>query len=609
MPAFALGQDTRPPSGVSAAERIAQLRSEITRHDELYFKNAEPEITDAEYDLLKRTLADLERNYPDQARTSHTPPAISDDRTGRFPSHSHAAPMLGLAKVYTDEELAASIERMTQGSATAELIIEPKLDGVALSVIYEQGQLTRALTRGNGQIGEEVTANAMRIANLPHALTTSNSAEAPQPIPRLVELRGEVVISKTDFAAYNREREATGDTVFAHPRNFAAGSLKLDDPEEVANRPLQIILYGIGAWESTAPPPATQTALLQQITAWGLPAIKPLGRTFHPNEVLPLIHRFAKERAAFSFPTDGVVIKLDSAAAQRRLGLGPEAPRWAVAWKYSPERTTATLRDVVFQVGRTGRITPLANLEPTSLAGSTVRRVNLYNRANVTRLDLHQGDTVRLERTGEVVPTIVAAEPIRRPVNALAIEFPVSCPECTTPLATLDREPDPGCPNRNCPARVRGALIYFCKTMDIKGLGEKTADALIKTMNVRNVADLYRLNAKTLEKVRGLGPQKAASLLAEINFSRNKDLGTFLAALGIAGINRKAASEVEYKLRNLNNLLIKTQSDFGSESIQIPSELKIYMKQIENRAVIKQLLALGFNPKAHSPNSLSRQVR
>lgn len=567
-PGDAGGQSVANAGDSPATARIRWLRSEIARHNELYFKKAAPEISDPAYDELKRELAALEKAFPlaPSAADADNAPGLGDDRNGDFPVYRHREPMLSLDKAYTEAELRTFLSKVqrTLGDERALFVVEPKFDGLAINVTYEHGKLVRAVTRGNGREGDDVTANVLTIPGLPRTL--------PASAPEVVEVRGEVFIDYAEFARINAGREAAGEEPFAHPRNLAAGTVKLKDPAEVAKRRLSLVFYGLGAWQGAGVAPETQQALHALLKAWGLPGFERL-TVVEGDAVWAAVETLGRARAKLPYPTDGAVVKIDSRAAQQALGAGDEAPRWAVAYKFSPERVTTRLRAITLQVGRTGAVTPVAELEPVKLGGSTVARATLHNADEIARRDLRPGDFVYVEKAGEIIPAITGVDMDRRGKDVAKFEFPKNCPACGTVLvreATVVR-----CPHTRCAAQVRRRIEYFAapEGVGIGGLGPALIETLVTAKKVGGVADLYRLTRED-----GV----PARVLAEIERSRRAELGRFVFGLGLPGVGRKAAAGLAARYGSLAALA-------GAEE---PGE--------EGRALIAELVALGVNPQSRS---------
>ena len=501
-------------------ERLLWLRSEIARHDDLYFKKAAPEISDAEYDALKREMRALEKNAAQ---------AVGDDRSGEWPIYRHRERMLSLEKAYTEAELRAFVEKVASKSGEVLWVVEPKYDGLAISVTYEGGKLVRAVTRGNGEEGDDVTANFWKIAGVPKELPTG--------APEVVEVRGEIFMDYAEFARINAERAEAGEEVFAHPRNLAAGTVKSKDAGEVAKRRLSAVFYGLGAWEGAAKQPETQQALHALLKAWGLPGVERV-TVVKTDEVWGAVETLGRGRAKLAYPTDGAVVKVDSRVIQDALGVSDEAPRWAVAFKYPPDRVTTRLKAITLQVGRTGVITPVAELEPVKIGGTTVARATLHNADEIARRDLRVGDYVFVEKAGEIIPAITGVDVERRGEGVAVFVFSEKCQVCDTGLVREGAVVR--CPNGKCVAQVKRRIEFFAAPagVGIKGLGPALIERLVESGKIKGVADVYKL---TREDV----PER---VLAEIERSRTAELERFLAGLGVG---KKRAAELMAKQRDL----------------------------------------------------------
>lgn len=590
-----------PAEGVADPRaRLAWLRAEIARNDELYFRQAAPEITDAEYDRLKRELQELEAAHPELAVSDGVAAnAGGDDRSGMFPTHRHLRPMLGLAKAHTEVDLRAFVAKMAAAvGGEPVFVIEPKYDGVAVSAIYERGRLTRLVTRGDGREGDDVTANAGVIAGLPDALRPSGPKSASVPLPDLVELRGEVYVNHAEFARINAARAAAGDEPLAHPRNLAAGTLKALDADVRGARRLAVVFYGWGAWEG-AGEPATQQELHERLRAWTLPTVGAVRVVAGWEETWAAVREFARAREAWPFPTDGVVVKLDAVDARRRAGDGPAAPPWAVAYKFQPARAVTRLRAITVQIGRSGVLTPVAELEPVALAGATVTRATLHNRAEIARRDLRVGDTVIVERAGEVIPAIVGVELAARPATAVPFEFPRNCPECGVAVLAEPGEATVRCGNDECPAQVRRRLEYFAAAVGIKGLGPATIGALVGSGRLRTIAGLYRLSRADLLRLDGVGPKSADRLLAEIERSKTVELGRLIAGLGLPGVGPAAARRLAAEASDLRELLEAAIAGTGPSRAGGPSSA-MPLATPPVRMLVEELLGLGVNPRSRA---------
>ncbi|HLP09011.1 MAG TPA: NAD-dependent DNA ligase LigA [Opitutaceae bacterium] len=566
------------PSNDPARDRIAALRVEIAHHDELYFRHAAPEISDAAYDALKRELAALEREHPAEAAAAGALAALADDHTDGFARMPHRTPMLGLLKSYTEAELRAWYEGAAARTADATLgvVIEPKIDGVAFSASYERGELVRVLTRGNGGSGDDVTNVARQIRSLPARLAARASDGRVNMIPELIELRGEVYVSWAEFARLNREREAEGEEPYAHPRNLAAGTLKQLAPEESQVRALDVVFYNWGAYEPTAAAPESQRAFHEQARRWALPVIEHVRAATNAETLWRAVQALGAERRSLPYPIDGAVAKVDAVALRGRLGESDAAPRWAMAYKFTAERATTRLRTITIQVGRTGRLTPVAELEPVALAGSTVARASLHNPASIGRLDLRIGDHVVLEKSGEIIPQLVEVDRTQRPAESTSYLFPENCPECGTPVLFSDGRTEARCVNEFCAAKVRGRIEHFAECIEIKGLGPATVATLVASGLVRDAGDLYLLRRKQLVALPGIGDKRAAALLAAIEQSRQAELWRVIAGLGIPRVGPVAAKELAIKYRGIRQLIAAP-------------ELEAWLGRAENRELCARL--------------------
>lgn len=538
--AVALGAADEP------GDAIAALRAEIARHDELYHRQATPEISDAEYDGLKRQLAELERAHPAAAKAAPPLREVGDDRSGIFQTERHAVPMLSLEKAYTEAQLRAFDARVRKalrpgaGAAEVEYVIEPKYDGLAISVTYERGKLMRALTRGDGVEGDDVTANVRRIAGLPHVLAAASA------LPERIEVRGEIFVSFTEFERVNAGREAAGEPMFATPRSLAAGTVRQLEAAVVADRRLSVVFFAVGGCEPETALPATHTATQARLAEWGLPVAESVRRAGGGEELVRAVRALGAERERFAFPTDGAVVKVDARAAQQELGMNEAAARWAVAYKFPAARAEAQVRAITIQVGRTGVLTPVAELAPVSLGGTIVARATLHNREEIARRDVRVGDVVYVERAGDVIPAIVGVNMARRPTQAVPYAFPAVCPECQSPVLAEEKTVAMRCGGVDCPAQLRRRIEHFASkaAMDIAGLGPATIGTLVTAGRVKSVADLYRLKREDLAAPAGDGGRRAEQLLAAIERSKHAELWRVIHGLGIPQIGAATAREL-----------------------------------------------------------------
>ncbi len=532
---------TAPAPETSAAREITDLRRELARHDRIYHRESAAEISDAEYDRLRQRLAELERDRTVAASSVETAAVIGDDRTGRFPTRGHRERMLSLDKVYAEPDLRAFHRRVTTalGRGDVAYVIEPKYDGLALSLTYERGELVRALTRGNGREGEEVTANALRIVGLPRKL-------AGGLVPDVMEVRGEVYVPLATFSEVNAAREAAGEARFATPRNLAAGTLRQADADAVAQRGLRFVAFGVGACEPAAVLPETQRAWPARFQAWGFSAIAETWTARGLDELVRAVAACGRTRGVLPFPTDGAVVKVDALAAQRELGASETAPRWAVAYKFAPEQVETRLLAIRFQVGRTGVLTPVAELVPVSLGGTKIARATLHNLSEITRRDLRIGDTVVLEKAGDVIPAIAGVNRSLRPAEAPPFPRPIACPSCYARVGPGDSDGSIRCPNRECPAQIRRRLEHFASraAVEIAGLGPVMIETLVAEGWVKEVADLYRLSRAELLTLGHDHAKSVDRLLAAIRQSKQTEVWRVIHGLGLPQVGAAKAKEL-----------------------------------------------------------------
>lgn len=529
-----------------AQARHAELVEQIRFHDHAYYVLAQPTITDQEYDRLYHELLDLEARYPELSTPDSPTQRVGGQPLKEFKPVQHLVPMTSLDNTYSQEDLREFVARVQRLLPQEKLdwVVEPKIDGVAVNLRYEKGLLTIGATRGDGATGDDITANLKTIRSIPSKLHSQSGA-----VPALLEVRGEVYLTKTGFEKLNHERKAAGEETFANPRNAAAGSLKQLDPKIVARRPLDIVLYGLGKVEGAAHAPRTQAELLTFIKALGF---KTPGKNWHcgsADELVAAIDDLDKLRKQFPYETDGAVVKLNSFAQRERVGFTSKAPRWAIAYKYAAEQAETKLKAISVQVGRTGALTPVAELEPVFLAGSTISRATLHNEDYIRQKDIRVGDTVTIEKAGEVIPAVVDVVLTRRIGQEVPFRFPTTCPECGSKVARsagADEE-EQGvvwrCVNPDCPAQIRGRIEHWCSrgAMDIEGGGEVLVRQLVSSGLVRDVADLYSLKVHEVAGLERMGEKSAQNFVDGINQSTSRDLWRVLYGLGILHVGAGVA--------------------------------------------------------------------
>ncbi len=538
------------PAAVVA--EAGELARQLNHHNHRYHVLDAPEISDAEYDRLLRRLQDLEARYPELMTSDSPTRRVGGEPLPGFGTVSHELPMLSLDNAFSDEELEAFHHRIRQrlgGNLEPAMVCEPKLDGVAVSLLYIDGVLERGATRGDGRTGEDITANVRTVASIPLRLNTDSP-------PARLEVRGEIYLPRARFEALNRRQQEAGEKSFVNPRNAAAGSLRQLDSRITASRPLQMCAYGLGISEGFELP-ATHYDVLQQLSAWGF-------RISDRIEVAPTLEacfdyyrRLEQDRNGLAYDIDGIVYKVDRLDLQQRLGFVSRAPRWAIARKFPAQEEVTRVVDVEFQVGRTGAVTPVARLEPVFVGGVTVSNATLHNADEIERLGLYIGDRVVVRRAGDVIPQIVKVITEDRPDNTRPIRFPEACPVCGSPVERLASEAVARCSGGLvCAAQRKQALRHFAsrRAMDIDGLGDKLIEQLVDRELVHSVADLYRIDAATLAGLERMGEKSAANLVAAIDQSRATTLPRFLYALGIREVGEATAAALAQHFRSLEAL-------------------------------------------------------
>lgn len=587
-----------------ARRRHAELAAAIRRHDHAYYVEARPVIQDAEYDRLYRELLELESAHP-ELRTPDSP----SQRVGGAPIDGfkpvrHSVPMMSLDNTYSPEEVRAFIARVQKPLPDAALAwtIEPKIDGIAVSLRYEDGVFVLGATRGDGTHGDDITANLRTVRNLPLHLVPAHGTV----VPSVLEVRGEVYMPTEAFRRMNAERTAAGEEPFANPRNATAGSLKQLDPSLVARRPLRIFTYGTGEIRG-GHPPATQSGLIAWLRSLGLPVPERIWTATDPDGVLRAIEELDGLRRGFAYETDGAVVKLDDLGLRERLGTTSKAPRWAMAYKYAPEQAETRLRAISIQVGRTGALTPVAELEPVFLSGSTVSRATLHNEEELRRKDIRVGDRVIIEKAGEVIPAVVRVVTDKRDGTETHFEFPRTCPECGTPAEREKTADGEGavwrCQNPDCPARVRGRIEHWCSrgAMDIEGGGEVTVQQLVAAGLARDVSDLYRLEAPQVAVLERMGEKSAANFIAGIDASRRRDLWRLLFGLGILHVGVGTAKALARAFPDLDAIAAATPEQLTrTEDVGevIAASVHAWFREPRNQELVGRLRAAGLEFKS-----------
>lgn len=541
--------------GDSAEERVAWLRAEIARHNELYYSQAEPEIEDRAFDDLLRELRDLEAAHPELAAPDSPTRTVGGRPLQQFAPARHEIPMQSLDNTYSEAEVEEFVGRVAKllGGEHFNLTVEPKVDGVAISLLYKEGRLVRGATRGDGTTGDDVTANIRTVGGIPHS--------APALPPGLVEIRGEIYMPKAEFARVNAERDEAGLPAFANPRNAAAGSLKQLDSRIVAERGLQGLFYGFGILpQGTVSTGSDFVALLRKCQFAAPAELRPVTTT---AEVLEAIRDLGTRRHDFPYEIDGAVLKVDALAQRSELGSTSKAPRWAIAYKYEPERAVTRLREITIQVGRTGVLTPVAELDPVVVSGSRVSRATLHNEEEIRRKDLRIGDHVWIEKAGEVIPAVVAALKEKRDGSELPFEMPTACPSCGGPVRREEGQVAVRCVNPSCPAQLQRRLQHFASrgAMDIEGLGESLIAQLLASELVDEIPAIFKLHKEQLLGLERLGEKSASNLIQAIEVSKGRSLWRLLFGLGPLHVGAVAARKLAARFGSMDRLQAASEED------------------------------------------------
>ncbi|HET9444011.1 MAG TPA: NAD-dependent DNA ligase LigA [Acidimicrobiales bacterium] len=575
------------------AQRADELRARIEHHNRLYHQLDAPEIPDAEYDALVVELRTIEEQHPDLLTPDSPTQKVGAPAAVQFAPAVHRVPMMSLDNAFSFEELLAWGKRMERFiSGDVSFACELKIDGVALSLCYEDGQLTRAATRGDGRVGEDVTPNARTVAAIPDRLDTTSP-------PALVEIRGEVFMPTSAFHQLNRRQEEAGARAFANPRNAGAGSLRQKDAGITAGRNLSFWSYQLGAVEG-GPVFSRHWDTLETIRAWGLP-VNPEIRVL---DGLDAVHDFCRHwldhRHDLDYEIDGVVVKVDDLAQRRELGSTSKAPRWAVAYKFPPEERTTLLKGIMVSIGRTGKATPFAQMEPVFVGGSTVGLATLHNEDMVRRKDVRPGDTVIVHKAGDVIPEVVGPVLSLRPEGLPEWTFPTACPVCGQPLVRLEGESDTFCTNLECPAQRAGRIIHFASrgAMDIEGFGEQRAYLFTREGLLDDVGDIYALTAERLAAFEGFGDISIANLLLAIEASKSRPLPNLLVGLNIRHLGGAGAQLLARAFGHLDRIMEAPVEELAAvEGIgpKIATSVHEFFAKAANREVIEKLRAAGVN--------------
>jgi DNA ligase (NAD+) len=571
------------PAGPKDRARAEALRRKILYHERKYYVDNDPQISDTEFDAFVRELCDLETRFPDLVTPESPTQRVGEKPVEGFPTVVHRTPMLSIENGYDEDEIREFEERVRKllpgrpVAYTAEL----KIDGLGISIVYRDGKFARAVTRGDGVRGDDVSGNVKTIRSLPLVIEAQGE----------VEVRGEIYLPFASFREINREREEAGEALFANPRNAAAGSVRLLDPREVASRNLSVFLYYLFIDGKEEP------------SQWGaLQKLRQLGFTTNPHsrfcktieDALAYFREWNAKRDTLDYDADGIVIKVDAADERQTLGTTAKSPRWAISYKFPARQATTRINDIVIQVGRTGALTPVAVLEPVKLSGTTISRSTLHNEEELRRKDVRVGDYVLIERSGDVIPQVVAVMKKRRPRGARRFVWPKRCPVCGSKVFKPEGEVISRCENTSCPARIRESILHFAgrRAMNIDGLGEAIVDQLLDAKLVRSIPDLYALRLEDLIALERLGPKSSRNLLDEIEASKSRGLARLLFALGIRHVGERLAQTLAARFRTLGALETAGQDELvQAEDVgpKVAESILFFFAQPENRELIRRL--------------------
>jgi len=581
-------------SPAEAAIRIEELTRELNEYNYQYYVLAKPTVSDYDFDQKLKELEGLERLFPQFLDPDSPTQKVGGDITQRFLTVRHRWPMLSLSNTYSEQELRDFDDRVRRAIGNNfEYVCELKFDGLSISLTYENGLLKRAVTRGDGIQGDEVTANVRTIKSIPNRLRTNG-------YPDVFEIRGEIFMHRAAFQRLNNERIESGEMPYANPRNFAAGTIKLQDSAEVARRPLDCFLYFLYSdnrnrlfdnhWES-----------LRAVRSWGFPVCEHTALCKSIDEVLAFIGKWEQERYDLGYDIDGIVIKVNDYGQQEELGFTAKSPRWAISYKYKAEQAETELQSVSYQVGRTGAVTPVANLKPVLLAGTTVKRASLHNANEIVRLDLHTGDMVYVEKGGEIIPKVMGVNLLKRRAGTAPIAYPEACPECGTPLARKSGEAVHYCPNdEGCPPQIIGRMQHFIsrKAMDVEGMGDETIVTFYKQGLLHNITDIYTLKDKqeSLIRLERFGAKSIENMLAGIEKSKEKPFEKVLFALGIRYVGETIAKKLAVHFKDIDALAASSKDEIASVyeiGERIAESVTEYFANAVHRDQIERLKSYG----------------
>ncbi|MEM4368239.1 MAG: NAD-dependent DNA ligase LigA [Candidatus Anstonellales archaeon] len=578
-------------------DRIKELRRQIKHHDYLYYVLNQPEISDSEYDKLYKELKELEEQYPEFITPDSPTQRVSGEVVKDFKPVKHTSPMLSLDNTYSQQEIFDWAERISKyvPLKNLEFIVEPKLDGLSCTIHYVDGFLKVAATRGDGEVGEDVTLNVKTIRSLPLSLEAKQKIS----VPKFFEVRGEVIMFKKDFEKLNKELQQKNQQVFANPRNAASGSLRQKDPKITAQRPLRFYVHSYGKIEK-GPKIETDEEFLELCKEFSLPVVEHYKVFKTIEEVVDYCLKWQQKRDDLEYEIDGMVIKVNQFKYREEIGFTLKSPRWAIAYKFPARQATTIVENVIMQVGRTGIITPVAELKPVECGGVVISRATLHNFDEIKRLGVKIGDTVLVERAGEVIPKIVKVIETKRTGKEKEIEIPKKCPICGSDVIKEEKEVAYRCPNSSCPAQIINSIVHFAKreAMDIEGLGESVAELLVEKGFVKKLSDIYFITKQQLLTLPLFKEKKATNLLSAIENSKKRPLSKLLYALGIRHVGEKAAEVLAEKYNNIDDLMKASEIELQ----KIPEigpvmarSIKEYFSNKYNQEIIRDLKKAGVN--------------
>ncbi len=581
----------------SIEREIADLRGDLNRHNYLYYVEAAPEISDREYDRLMERLNELEQAHPELISSDSPTQRVGGQPLEGFATVRHAVPMLSIDNTYSYDEVRewdVRVRKSLNAGEPVRYVVELKVDGVAVSLRYENGRLVQGATRGDGERGDDITTNLKTVREVPLVLHGSP--------PDLLEVRGEVYMTNPELLRLNELRAAAGEPPFANPRNSTAGSLKMLDSRIVAQRRLRFISHGLG--ESQGINETSYFALTRLLKSWGVPISPHTVRYDSIDEVIAHAQRWNQERNTLDFQTDGLVIKVDDLNQRERLGTRSKSPRWTIAFKYEAEQAITRLLGIHVQVGKTGKITPVADLEPVVLAGTTVKRASLHNADELERKDIRIGDAVVIQKAGEIIPQVVRVETEARKGTETAFHFPRTCPSCGSKVERTGDEVDYYCtsPASHCPDQLKEWLRWFAHrdAMDVEGLGEKLIDQLVEKKLVRSLADLYRLEAAALADLERMGKKSAENLVRGLEVSKHRTLDRFITGLTIHHVGTRMAEIIAGRVKTIDELRVMSLAEL--EAIPeigpiVAASIHDYFQNPENQRLLDDLKAAGVSPE------------